>query len=156
MELSDHIAASRLHAVSSRFALIFLPFPSFFAPSSLIRGENVPTEGLSLSIPLFRLVSSHLSHQLCQVPPKVSGSLLTRCRKEQQEPETFYCPIKLFLSRVSRFAVGNWGVTPGVFIYFLFFLFKSKILTRKRNFFFVFSTFSSVGSCKGFEIEGVF
>lgn len=63
------------------FLLLFLDiFPRLFSPSSLIRGENLPTEGLSF-LPTLRLLSSHLSHQFCQVRPKVCRSLLTRSRK---------------------------------------------------------------------------
>lgn len=89
---------SRDRIISCHHSFVFSPhlesfgvcipaLPSFlfsstcFSPSFLIRGENVPTEGLCLSVPLFRLVSSHLPRQLCQVPSKVSCSLLTRCRK---------------------------------------------------------------------------
>lgn len=55
MELSDHIAASRLHAVSSRFALIFLPFPSFSHPPPWSEVKMYP-----LRVSLFPFHSSGL------------------------------------------------------------------------------------------------
>lgn len=76
----------------------------FFSPSSLIRGENLPTGSLSF-LPSRWLVSSHLPQQFCQVYPE--GVLQLAAGNDNEPRRKFYCPFKTFIFRLTGNVSGN-------------------------------------------------
>lgn len=129
--ISSHRSFTPLLRLQSFRSFFFLPFPSFFSSSSLIRGENVLTEGLSLSIPLFLRESSHLSQQ----PADSLQERTTRAGDVLSPHQSVFEPC--------------WGKSCSCSQESFFCLFHlNRNFSHAKESFFVFNTFSSVASCK--------
>lgn len=113
IKLSAHISAlyfcpvfrNFMHAFQLSLSSSLVGFSLiFFSPSSLIRGENVPTGSLSF-LPSRRLVSSHLPQQFCQVSPE--GVLQLAAGNDNEPRRKFYRLFKTFIFILTGIVSGN-------------------------------------------------